>query len=122
VDPSRTEARRTPAIGSPLCSFSATCDLEASQGGARRSLLSVLSSLHECVERTSNSRQEEEEKEEGEEEKEKEEEDDCGVGGGDENVDVAFKEWISWLCFLSPICHPHRVWLLFRVAPHVVVT
>lgn len=44
----------------PLWASSPVCDLEAVQGGARRSLLPVLSSLCECVKSKSSRSQEEE--------------------------------------------------------------
>lgn len=64
--------------------FSSACDLEAVQGGARRSLIPVLSSLDDSVKRKSSRRSREEEEEE--------EEDDHGGDSKEEDKSLVSKE------------------------------
>lgn len=83
-----------------LCAFSPACDLEAFQGGARRTLVPVPSSLRERVKRVS-SRSEDEQ------------DDDCGGNDGERNMGVVLKKWISCPRFCISILSS----LLSLVAP-----
>lgn len=93
-----------------LCAFSPTCDLEAFQGGARRSLVPVLSSLHQSVERKSSRSQEE---------------DDRSGDSGEENMDVVLKKWISCPHFSISILIGFGcsfIWLLMWLSPGHTLT
>lgn len=81
------------SFSAPLGASSPACNLEAVQEGARRSLVPVPGSLHDCVKWKSSRSQEEE--------------NDHGGDDREDDMGVVLKKWISCPPFLTPFCHPY---------------